>query len=99
MNIAILTSLIHVRKFKRKHALKTTSPRFIAPGESFAVEFVVLKHFARRVLCGLDVVVYIKCVFCKLVLAASPIRGTYDTEKKPPKWGEFITTPRLWQTE
>ena len=45
------------------------SPRFTAPRESFAVEFVVIKHFGRESLhvepCGLDVVEYmLKCVFC-----------------------------------
>ena len=50
-----------------KHPLKT-SPRFIASGESSAVEFVVLKHFTWESLhvepsCSLDVVVYmLKCV-------------------------------------
>ena len=40
-----------------------TSPRFTAPRESFAVEFVVIKHFGRKSLhvepsCGLDVEEY-----------------------------------------
>ena len=51
-------------------SLKTcTSPRFTVPGESFAVEFVVIKHFGCESLhvqpsgC-LDVVVYmLNCVF------------------------------------
>ena len=48
--------LIDVLNFKwkhggrcEKHALETRSQsslRFIAPGESFTVEFVVIKHFA-----------------------------------------------------
>ena len=51
-------------------ALKTcTSPRFTAPRESFAVEFVVMKHFGCessnvQPSCCLDVVVYmLNCVF------------------------------------
>ena len=61
--------LIEVYKFKWKHVVKT-SPRFSAPRESFAVEFVVIKHFGRESLhiepsWGLDVVEYmLKCVFC-----------------------------------
>ena len=49
----------------QKHALE-----FTAPGESFAVEFVVVKHFSWESshvepYCVLDIVVYIlKCVFC-----------------------------------
>ena len=48
----------------------SNSPRFTAPGESFAVEFVVVKHFAWESLhvepsCGLDIVEYMsKCMFC-----------------------------------
>ena len=72
--------LIDVYNFKwkhsgrcEKHALKTRSQsslRFIAPGESFTVEFVVIKHFPQESLhvepsCGLDIVVYmLKCMFC-----------------------------------
>ena len=54
---------------KWKHVLKT-SPRFTAPRESFAVEFVVIKHFGGKSLnvepsCGLDVEEYmLKSVFC-----------------------------------
>ena len=45
-----------------------TSPRFTAPGESFAVKFVVIKHFGCESLnvqpsCCLDVAVYmLNCV-------------------------------------
>ena len=52
-----------------KHVLKT-SRRFTAPRESFAVGFVVIKHFGRESLhveasWGLDVVEYkLKCVLC-----------------------------------
>ena len=72
--------LIDVYNFKwkhcgrcEKHALETRSqisPRFIASGKSFTVEFVVIKHFARGSLhvepsCDLDIVVYmLKCMFC-----------------------------------
>ena len=52
------------------YALKTrTSPRFTAPRESFAVKFVVMKHFGCessnvQPSCCLDVVVYmLNCVF------------------------------------
>ena len=71
---------IKVQNFKWNHSGKMTqtrtgntlsnSPRFTAPGESFAVEFVVIKHFAWESLrvepsCGLDIVVYmLKCMFC-----------------------------------
>ena len=69
--------LIDVYKFKWKvetqpkmteHALKI-SPRFIAPRQSFAVEFVAIKQFGYESLhveppCCLDVVVYmLNCVF------------------------------------
>ena len=60
---------IEVWKFRWKHVLKT-SPRFTAPRTSFAVEFVVIKHFGGESLhvepsCGLDFVEYmLKCVFC-----------------------------------
>ena len=65
--------LIDVYNFKWNHSEKMTetrignslsnSSRFTAPGESFAVEFVVTKHFAWESLhvelsCGLDIVVY-----------------------------------------
>ena len=46
-----------------------TSPRFTAPGESIAVEFVIIKYFGCESLnvqpsCCLDVVVYmVNCVF------------------------------------
>ena len=49
--------------------LSSTSPRFTVLGESFAVEFVVIKHFGCESLhvqpsCCLDVVVYmLNCVF------------------------------------
>ena len=70
-------SLIDVYKFEWKvetqpkmteHALKI-SPRFIAPRQSFAVEFVAIKQFGYESLhvepsCCLDVVVYmLNCVF------------------------------------
>ena len=61
--------MIEVLKFKWKHALKT-SPPFTARRESFAVEFVVIKHFGRKSLRVepfrfLDVEKYmLKCVFC-----------------------------------
>ena len=51
-------------------SVEKTPPRFIAPRESFAVEFAVIKHFGRESLhvepsWGLDVVEYmLKCVFC-----------------------------------
>ena len=47
-----------------------SSPRFTAPGQSFAVKFVVIKHFACESFhvepsCGLDFVVYmLKYMFC-----------------------------------
>ena len=72
--------LIDVYNFRWKHsrrwlnhALQTRSQsslRFNAPGEYFAMEFVVIKHFAWEFLhvepsCGLDIVVYmLKCMFC-----------------------------------
>ena len=53
-----------------EHALMIKiSPRFIAPRQSFAVEFVVIKQFGYESLhvepsCCLDVVVYmLNCVF------------------------------------
>ena len=70
-------SLIDVYKFKWKvetqpkmteHALKI-SPRFMAPRQSFAVEFVAIRQFGYESLhvepsCCLDVVVYmLNCVF------------------------------------
>ena len=72
--------LIDVWNFKwqhsgrwQKHALEThsqSSPRLTAPSQSFAVEFVVIKHFGWESLhvepsCGLYIVVYmLKCMFC-----------------------------------
>ena len=67
------------RNFKWKHVLKT-SPRFTAPRESFAVEFVAIKHFGRESLhvepsCGLDVVEYmLKYVFCQQIPAENELK-------------------------
>ena len=73
-------SLIDVYNFKwkhsgrwQKHALETRSqisPRFSAPGERFAAEFVIMKHFAWEsflvgLSCSLDIAVYmLKDMFC-----------------------------------
>ena len=73
--------LIDVYNFKwkhsgrcEKHVLETRSQSSLAilqfTGESFTVEFVVIKHFSGESLhvepsCGLDIVVYmLKCMFC-----------------------------------
>ena len=72
--------LIEVQNFKSNHSGKMTqtrigntlsnSPRFTVSGETFAVEFVVIRHFSGESLhvepsCGLDIVVYVlKCMFC-----------------------------------
>ena len=82
--------LIEVQNFKWNHSGKMTqtrigntlsnSLRFVASGESFAVEFVVIKHFAWDSLhvepsCGLDIVVYmLKCMFCGHIPSYSAVK-------------------------
>ena len=82
--------LIDVYNFKWNHSEKMTetrvgnslsnSSRFTAPGESFAVELVAIKHFAWESLyvelsCGLDIVVYmLKCIFCGHVPSYSAVK-------------------------
>ena len=74
----------------------TFSPRFTAPHENLAVEFVVIKHFGRESLhvepsYGLDVVEYmLKCMFClqiPLEIEFKRLVGcpTFDPEKNPRK--------------